>query len=134
MAGVATYRSLALFMAVDAPLHLQILLKLDYLLRGHITVAGGTLKLRLSMLSVAEKDKSRQLMNRSQWNLAVRYLDVADSALRDRRKAGTVRLCRAGVAGNALQLQRRVLPVIEWTLFTCRQQDQGREKATNESE
>jgi hypothetical protein len=134
MAGVATYRSLALLMAVDAPLHFQILLKLDYLLRGDITVAGGTLNLPLSMLTVAEEDKSRQLMNRSQWNLAVRHLDVTDSALRDCRKTGTIGLCRIRMAGNALQLQRSVLPVIEGTLLTCSQQDQGREKATNESE
>ena len=72
MTGVAPHGCLALLVAVDAPFHLQGLLKRYDLLRRDIAVTPRTLDLRCRMRTVAEEDKARQLVDELQTGSSAR--------------------------------------------------------------
>jgi len=130
MTGVATHGSFALFVAVDAPFHLQGLLKIYDLLRRDITVTPRTLDLSRRMRTVAEEDKPRQLVNHLQRYLPLGKLQMTALALRQRREARPITAFGILVAECALLLQRRVLLVIERPVFTPQThtpQTQGKE-------
>ena len=130
MTGIAAHGSLALPVAVNAPFHLQRLLKIYDLLRRDIAVTPETFDLRSSMRAVAEEDKARQLVNQLHRDLPVGEICVAGLALRQSRKTRPIRPLRIDVAEGALLPQRRVLLMVEWPILTPQahpQQTQGRE-------
>ena len=113
MTCVAKHGCFALLVAVDAPLHLQRLLNTYDFLRCDITVTPQTLDPRGRMRTVAEEDKTRQLVDELQRDLPLNEIHVTDPALRQSREARPVRPLGILVAECALLLQRRVLLVIE---------------------
>ena len=118
MTGVAAHGSFALFVAVDAPFHLQGLLKIYDLLRRDITVTPRTLDLSRRMGTVAEEDKPRQLVNHLQRYLPLDEVHVTGLTLRRSREARPIRPLRIHVAEGAFLLQRRVPLVIERPVLT----------------
>jgi hypothetical protein len=118
MTGIAAHGCFALLVAVDAPFHLQRLLKIYNLLRRDIPVTPQTLDLRCGMRTVAEEDKSRQLVDQLQRDLPLSEIRMACLTLRQSREAGPIGPLRIHVADGALLLQRRVLLVIERPVFT----------------
>ena len=118
MTGVAAHRCLALLVTVDAPFHLQGLLKIHDLLRRDIAVTLDTFDCGYRMRTVAEEDKSRQFVDQLERDLPLGEIRVAGLALRQSREAGPI--CALGilVAEGTLLLQRRVLLVIERPVLT----------------
>jgi hypothetical protein len=131
---VATHGRLVLFVAVDAPLHLQRLLNTYEFLRGDITVTTQALDLRGGVRAVVEEDKVRQLMDELQRDLPITEVQVTALTLRQSRKARPIRPLRVLVAECALQFQRRMLLMIQWPVLALTPQTQGKENASNESE
>jgi hypothetical protein len=125
MTRVATHGCLALLVAVDAPFHLQWLLKTYDLLRRDIAVTLHTLDLRCGVRPVTEKDKARQLVDQLQWDLPFSKILVTTLALCQSRKARPIRALGILVAECTLLLQRRVLLVIERPVLAP--QTQGKE-------
>ena len=79
------------------------------------------------MAAVAEEDKTRQLMGNLLRDLPLGQIDVTGLTLRYGRKARTLPLSSALMTGYALQLQRRVLLVVEWQVFAGTPQTHGKE-------
>ena len=77
------------------------------------------------MRTVAEEDKAPQLMDQLQRNFPLRQIHVTALALRQSRKARPLRPLGILVAECALQLQWRVLLVIERPVLAP--QTQGKE-------
>ena len=132
MTCVAPDGCLALLVAVDAPLHLERLLKAHDFLRCDVAMTTRTLSLRCRMRTVAEEHKARQLMDKLHRDFPVSKIHVTGLALCQGRKARPIRPSRVLVAQGAFVLQRRVLLVIERPVL--RPQTQGKENATKESE
>lgn len=101
--GAARGRLVAL-MAVHAPLHLYCLLELYHLLLHHVAMATLALDLCCGMFAMAEEDEVGNFVDPPGWYLPVRHIDVADTTLRQRRKAGQVAPCGLRVARGALEL------------------------------
>jgi len=118
MTGIAAHGCLALLVAVNAPFHLQRLLKIYNLLRRDIAMTPQTLDLGCGMRSVAEEDKARQFVDQLQRDLPVGEVHVAGLTLRQSRKTRPIRPLRIHVAEGALLLQRRVLLMIERPVLT----------------
>lgn len=134
MTRVTPHGGLVLLVAVDAPLHLQGLLETHGLLRRDIAMAPCASDLRRGMRAVAEEDKIRQLMKDLEWYLPLSQIDVTTLTLRKRWKARAIGRLAFPMARRTLQLQRRMLLVIERPVLTCSPQTQGKEKASKESE
>lgn len=105
MADRADLGRMLLAVAIDAVLHLDRTKKLDLRLLPHITVAGGTLRLRLDVYGVAEKDKVGEFVDALRGNLGG-VVFVTGMALGDGRKSGAILGNRTGVAGCAGHFQR----------------------------
>jgi hypothetical protein len=130
MTRVAAHGGFILFVAVDAPLHFQRLLKIYDFLRRDIAMTTQTLDLGCRMRTVAEEDKTRQLVDQLQRDLPLSKVDVTALALRQSREARPIRPLGILVAECTLLLQRRVLLVIERPVFapqTHAPQTQGKE-------
>ena len=119
MTGVAAHGGFALLVAVDAPFHLQRLLKIYDLLRCNIAVTLHTLDLGCGMRAVTEEDKAGQLMDQLERDLALGEVHVTGLTLRQNREARPIRPLRIHVAEGAFLLQRRVLLVIERPVLTA---------------
>jgi hypothetical protein len=134
VAFIAGYGGLAGLMTVDAPFHADRLRGLyDRLLR-HIAVTGAALHTGRRMFPVAEKDEIGNLVDTARWDFALRHADMANPALPYRGEGGQVFCARAAMARDALQLEWRVLPVIERFRLVRRAESYCKEKATKESE
>ena len=118
MTGVAAHRCLALLVTVDAPFHLQGLLKIHDLLRRDIAVTLDTFDCGYRMRTVAEEDKSRQFVDQLERDLPLDEVHVTGLTLRRSREARPIRPLRIHVAEGAFLLQRRVPLVIERPVLT----------------
>jgi hypothetical protein len=130
MTGVAAHGGFTLFVAVDAPLHFQRLLKIYEFLRRDIAMTPQALDLGGGMRTVAEEDKARQLVDQLQRDPPLSKIDVTALALRPSGKARPIRPLGILVAEGTLLLQRRVLLVIERPILapqTHAPQTQGKE-------
>ena len=76
-------------------------------------MAAGALDLRGRMRGMAEEHEIGELVDELQRDLPLGEVGVAGLALRERRKAGTLRALGVLMAECALLLQRRVLLMVE---------------------
>ena len=119
MTGVAAYRCLAGLVAIDAPLHLDGLVRYDHRLLRNVAVASVALHICDRMFAVVEENEVRHFVNAVRGDGALCHRGMAHLALLHGGETGNVTGCRSCMAGDALHFKGCVFLVVERFRFGC---------------